>query len=113
MADIYNGYQFLTPIVGESNYIETLKQLYNHEQSFKQGNSAFVDVTLIHENNNPYDNQAVLVMSPLGPIGYLSRQIAREYRQDYSQPFLTVRAKIFSRDNTMYGVWVDLDYEEE
>lgn len=35
MSKIYNGYPFKTPIVGESNYFDTIKKCYNDQSSFK------------------------------------------------------------------------------
>lgn len=113
MVDIYNGYQFSTPIVGESNYFDTIKKCYNDPSSFKKGQSAFIDVDLIKEPNNPHDSLAVMVKSQYGVIGYLPRPVAKKYHKDYDKDILSVRAKIFSRDGYIFGVWVDLDYDYE
>ena len=111
MTNIHNGYFFLTPIVGESNYTKALKKCYNDADAYKKGKSAFIDVELRLENHNRHDNKAVAVISPYGVIGYLSRNHARMYRQDYNED-LTVRAKIYSKDGSIFGAWVDLPYDE-
>lgn len=111
-VDIHHGYQFITPIVGESHYTDTLKKCYNDPNAHKKGKSVFVDVKLVMQDDNPYDNQAVVVVSPYGTIGHLSRVHARLYRQDYDEPILTVRAKIYSNTGQLFGVWVDLEYDE-
>lgn len=111
MTDIHNGYYFITPIVGESNYTKALKKCYNDADAYKKGQSVFIDVELVLENHNRYDNQAVAVISPYRIIGYLSKNHAQLYRQDYNDN-LTVRAKIYSRDGSIFGAWVDLPYDE-
>lgn len=113
MVDIYNGYEFLTPIVGESHYFDNIKKCYNDSKSFKKGKSAFIDVHLIKEPNNPHDSNAVMVKSQYGVIGYLPRPVAKKYHKDYDKDILSVRAKIFSRDGDIFGVWVDLEYDYE
>ncbi len=115
MVDIHNGYQFLTPIVGESHYFDVLKRCYFDENAYRKGKAVFIDVRLYMEDDNPYDNQAVAVISPYGTIGHLSRNIARRYRQDYPKDScqnLSVRAKIYSSNGEIFGVWVDLEYDE-
>lgn len=114
MADIYNGYQFITPVVGESNYFDIIGRCYASPDAHIAGDCSFIDVKLLLDNNNPYDSQAVTVISPYGVIGHLSRSHARLYRQDYDETILSVRAKIYSKGRVgkIFGVWVDLDYAE-
>lgn len=111
-VDIHHGYQFITPIVGESHYTDILKKCYNDPDAYKKGKSVFIDVKLVMQDDNPYDNQAVAVVSPYGTIGHLSKTHAHLYRQDYDEPILTVRAKIYSNTGQLFGVWVDLEYDE-
>lgn len=109
MVDIHHGYQFETGIVGESHYQDAIKRCYNDPNAVKKGDSVFIDVTLLLENDNPYDNKAVAVISNHGKIGHLSKAYARLYRKEYGES-LTVRARIYSRTGSLYGVWVDLPY---
>lgn len=109
MVDISNGGEFSTGIVGESYYQEAIKQCYN-DPRHQKNDMVCMEVTLLLEDSNPYDNKAVAVISPYGKIGYLSKKFARRYRKDYGQS-LTVKARIFSRTGTLFGVWVDLPYD--
>lgn len=111
MVDIHCGYQFITPVVGESHYFDNLRLCYTDKKAFRKGKSVFIDAVLMLEDDNPYDDMAVVVMTVYGEIGYLSRNHARLYRQDYGTN-LSVRTKIFSRDGTIFGAWVDLPYDE-
>lgn len=113
MVDIHNGYEFRTPIVGESHYTETLRQCYDDPNAYRKGQAVFIDVQLFKDNNNPYDNQAVAVISAYGKVGHLSRKNARKYRKDYDQDLLSVRAKIVTRTGELFGVWVDLEYDDD
>lgn len=64
-----HDYDFDTAIVGESNYKSTIAKCYKE--------SDLIDVTLILEDNNPYDNNAVAVVSKYGVVGYLDRETAK------------------------------------
>lgn len=114
MSKINEGYEFKTAIVGESNYKTALKKCYNDTDAFRKGQAVFIDVTLKLENDNKYDNKAVAVLSKYGTVGYLPKDTARKYRRDSNeQDGNTVRAKITTSDpkSNLYGVWVDLRYE--
>lgn len=114
MTDWHFGYQFDTPIVGESNYQKALKKSYKDPNAFRKGESAFVDVDLVYEPNNPYDKNAVAVVSTHGVLGYLSKQDAIRYRHlcEGDKDTLSVRCKIYRGDHPMYGAWVDLNLED-
>lgn len=111
-VDIYHGYQFFTRIVGSSYYQDAVRQCYFDPKSYRRGKSAFIDVVLTLEDSNPYDNQAVAVVSEYGIIGHLRKGNARLYREDYGKD-LSVRAKIYSSNGEIFGIWVDLDYDED
>lgn len=114
MTDWHFGYEFNTPIVGESNYQPALDKQHKDPNSFKKGASAFVDVELVYEPNNPYDKNAVAVVSSYGTLGYLSKQDAIRYRHlcEGNRDTLSVRCKIYRGDHPMYGAWVDLNLED-
>ncbi len=114
MTDWHFGYEFNTPIVGESNYQPALDKNYKNPNSLKKGASAFVDVELVYEPNNPYDKNAVAVVSSYGTLGYLSKQDAIRYRHlcEGNRDTLSVRCKIYRGDHPMYGAWVDLNLED-
>lgn len=46
-------------------------------------------------------------------LGICLVQIARKYRKDYDKDILSVRAKIFTRTGELFGVWVDLEYDDD
>ena len=114
MTDWHFGYQFNTPIVGESNYQKVLTKSYKDPNAFRKGESAFVDVDLVYEPNNRYDKNAVAVVSTHGILGYLSKQDAIRYRHlcEGDREALSVRCKIYRGDHPMYGAWVDLNLED-
>lgn len=111
-VDIYHGYRFFTRIVGSSYYQDAVRQCYFDPKSYRRGKSIFIDVVLTLEDGNPYDNQAVAVVSEHGIIGHLRKGNARLYREDYGKD-LSVRAKIYSSNGEIFGIWVDLDYDED
>lgn len=114
MTDWHFGYQFNTPIVGESNYQKALTKSYKDPNAFVKGESAFVDVNLVYEPNNPYDKNAVAVVSAHGTLGYLSKQDTIRYRHlcEGDRETLSVRCKIYGGSKGLYGAWVDLDLED-
>ena len=113
MPDWHFGYAFYTDIFGESNYQSALDKCYKDRNSYKKGNSAFVDVYLVFETDNAFDPNAVAVISDHGKIGYLSKANAIRYRHlcDGERDTLSVRCKIYGGKET-YGAWVDLDLED-
>jgi hypothetical protein len=78
-------------------------------------------VTLQSEPENPFDPNAVVVLSERGkPIGYLSRQDAVRYRPVFlaltaKGQVATCRAKMFggTADKANIGVWLDIDAVED
>lgn len=114
MTDWHFGYEFNTPIVGESNYQDALRKSFNEPNAFRKGESAFIDVDLTYEPNNPYDKNAVAVVSTYGTLGYLSKQDAIRYRHlcEGERDTLSVRCKIYGGSKGLYGAWVDLNLED-
>jgi hypothetical protein len=49
--------------------------------SDKRGPRKIVEATLVHDDNNPYDNKAIRVDIAGMTVGYLSREDARQYRK--------------------------------
>lgn len=65
-------------IVGESFYQDTLRKIGH---AYASGKRQEVEARLILEGNNPKDPQAVRIDIQGKPVGYLSREYARKYRQ--------------------------------
>jgi hypothetical protein len=79
---------FSVDVVGVSQYQSVLEAA--------AGQGAPVVATLVLEDSNPYDDQAVAVHLNGQRAGYLSRANARLYRADLAavgEPRLTVRVK--------------------
>jgi hypothetical protein len=79
---------FAVDVVGVSQYQRVLEAAAEH--------GALVEATLVLEDSNPYDDQAVAVHLDGRRAGYLSRANARLYRADLAaagQPRLIVRCQ--------------------
>lgn len=95
-------------IVGESNYQPMLRRVAKQGRSFQ--------ALLIPEPHNPYDPNAIAVWAEGGgPIGYLSRDNALEYRDVFAflaerQHVGMCRAKLIggTPGKRTYGVLIDL-----
>jgi hypothetical protein len=86
--DIEGPGTFAVDVVGESQYQDVLEAAASHGD--------IVRATLILEDSNPHDDQAVAVHIDGRRAGYLSRANARLYRADLAsagEPRLTVRCK--------------------
>lgn len=73
-----NDRQFLQPIVGEHAYQEALEEITDCE--IDQGESIDFPASLLLENNNPHDSNAVQVQIIGQTVGYLSRPDAKVFR---------------------------------
>jgi hypothetical protein len=70
---------FALEAVGESHYQAALEQIAGARGP--DGVDKTVDATLVYEDSNPYDSDAIRVEIAGVTIGYLSREHAREYRR--------------------------------
>ncbi len=70
---------YFLDVVGESKYQTELENICGGYS--EDGYEKLVQATLIHEDNNPYDNKAIAVYIEGEPVGYLSRENARQYRE--------------------------------
>jgi hypothetical protein len=70
---------FSLEAVGESNYQEALERICGGRSY--DGADLLTDATLVHEDTNPYDPEAVRIDIAGGTVGYLSRAHARIYRR--------------------------------
>lgn len=66
-------------IVGESKYQSSLEAICGGRADESQEKIAVA--TLVHEDNNPYDNKAIRIDIEGMTVGYLSRENARQYRK--------------------------------
>jgi hypothetical protein len=109
-------------VVGESHYQDALERICGGRS--EEGADEVVRATLVFEDNNPHDNQAVRVDINGMTVGYLSRQNAREYRKQLKKAghpgvVATCPAKIVGgwdrgqRDRGHFGVRLDLPTSDE
>lgn len=99
---------FNVEIVGESNYQMAIKA------ARKQRNSDFIPVYLNREPTNPYDINAVAVMSGRNEhLGYLRRGLAKQYAQVLDEVAdaglrATCRGRLARKSGSRsYGIWID------
>jgi hypothetical protein len=71
-------------VVGESHYQDALRATRKACAIGSDGRPTFTAV-LVPERNNPYDSNAVGIHSPVGKLGYLSRENAAEYREVFDE----------------------------
>lgn len=74
---------FSFEVVGEKSYQDNLKLICGRPTY--QGYNLEKTALLILEDENPYDDQAVRVSIDSLTVGYLSRGLAREYRQKLAE----------------------------
>ena len=66
-------------IVGESHYQDSISIICGGKT--RQGHRIEVDATLVYDDNNPNDDNAIRVDINGYTVGYLSRNLARDYRK--------------------------------
>jgi hypothetical protein len=107
-------------VVGESYYQDALEAICGGRT--EDGAHLVVEAVLVHEDSNPYDNQAIRVYIHGYTVGYLSRENARQYRRRLRQarhPGITAScsARIVGgwdrgpEDRGYFGVLLDLPAE--
>lgn len=100
-------------VVGESYYIKTLARCFQAGKQDKSSKRSYTTVRLVAENDNKHDKNAVAVVSEFGKVGHLSRADAKLYRKLYgSDETHTTDAVIVTRDDALFGVWLDICLNE-
>lgn len=111
---------FSLEVVGESNYQDSIEGICGG-RSLK-GVKLIVDAILFHHDNNEYDPMAIAVTIKGELVGYLSKEIARQYRRSMEEAGFAglpavCRAKIVGGwdkgdgDVGHFGVRLDLPIE--
>jgi len=110
-----NG-EFDLQVVGESHYQEALETICGPRT--RQGVQQEHTALLILEDHNPYDKKAVRVEIDGKQVGYLSREVAKLYRQQLKaggmpkangQCQALIKGGWERGDNKgSYGVWLDI-----
>lgn len=104
--------RFRMPVVGESFYEQAFLELCGPRTPL--GYAKVVHAALIPETDNRHDTKAVRVEVEGKRVGYLSRSMARRYRQRFGRRTVYCRAKIIGGwdrggdDTGNFGVRLDL-----
>jgi hypothetical protein len=104
--------RFRMPVVGESFCEAAFLEICGPRTPL--GYEKIVDAVLIPESENRHDTKAVRIEVAGKKVGYLSRSMARRYRQRYGRRTVYCRAKIIggwdrgSGDSGNFGVRLDL-----
>ena len=83
IADLPGPGTYSVEIVGESHYQEAIEAICGRRT--EESADLIVQAVLVHEDENPYDSQAIRVDIQGHTVGYLSRENARKYRRELSQ----------------------------
>jgi hypothetical protein len=114
--------EFDLEVVGESHYQDNLEEICGPRK--KDGEDLTIEATLILEDDNKYDRgNAVRVEIKGKQVGYLSKKIARAYRETMKEAghpnaIAICQANIrggwlrANDDKGSYGVWLDIPFEE-
>lgn len=73
--------KFITAVAGESHHRDALALICVEEPA--DGARLFCTASLVCEDENPFDHQAVKVMIRRQHVGYLSREDAPSYREKF------------------------------
>jgi len=106
--------RFNQPIVGESNYQDSLRQLKENPVVVLLGNAPIASLLLVREPDNPYDKNAIAVLTEEGAIvGYLSREDALSLETtalEHEQRGEVMRCSGKLVGDQHIGVWLNLPY---
>lgn len=121
IANLSGPGTYALDVVGESNYQAALESICGGRSISSQGKK--VEATLIHEDDNPYDDQAISVSIQGKTVGHLTRNDARKYRKQLKQagyPGITAKCSAMivggwdrgGGDRGHFGVRLDLPTKE-
>lgn len=101
-------------VVGESFYKDNFRKLLGRPKP--DGVDVSKDATLIPDNQNPKDPNAVRVEIGGYMVGHLSREDAKRYRRRYQSTITcpaSIRGGFRKRDGSWadYGVWLNLELD--
>jgi len=108
------GHHGFVQVVGESQYQETLQQLSTLFETIGRTERNFI-VKLVPEPENPYDANAVAVLTEGdAKVGYLSRSVAKSYQKHLlqQQEVVTCPAKLTGGEPGKPSIGVVLDFEQ-
>ena len=83
IVDIEGTGEFRIDIVGESHYQNTLNNITGGKTP--EGHNIEINALLFYDDDNPNDNKAVAVTIAGDIVGYLDRDLARQYRKQMKE----------------------------
>ena len=83
IVDIEGTGKFRVDIVSESRYQNTLNNITGGKTP--EGHNIEINALLFYDDDNPDDNKAVAVTIAGDIVGYLDRDIARQYRKQMKE----------------------------
>lgn len=103
------GHHGFLNVVGESNYQATLRPLAD-----RLGRDGVFEARLVPEPDNPYDGNAVAVCvnDGLAKVGYLNRDVARNYQERLAQHGVPVVCPARLTGVGLRTIGVVLDFED-
>lgn len=81
IAKIRGNGRFEVDVVGESHYADNFTTLAKRHKPGDKEDESFGDAVLTLEDTNPHDPKAVGVTLEGLQVGYLSREMARDFRE--------------------------------
>lgn len=115
IAHIRGHGRYDVDVVGESHYAASFATLAQRHKPDDTEDESFGDAVLTLEDTNPHDAQAVAVSLEGLPVGYLSRDMARDFRQAIARAGLgkhrrfAVGARLYwGGDDGIFSVQLDL-----
>lgn len=91
-AELKNGRGWTTEVVGESKHQDALSRSYRRHRGRERHPKVIAE--LAPEQDNPHDENAVMVLIDRQKVGYLRREKAAEYRAVLGNKTGTCSAKI-------------------
>lgn len=101
--------RFAADVVGESFYRQSFVSLTKHRWASDAGDELDFTAVLTLDDENPHDDQAVAVLIKGLPVGHLSREMARDFRDAVRRDGLTQ----WRRFSVQAKVWIPDEPEEE
>jgi hypothetical protein len=118
MPKIRGNGRYSVEVVGESHYAKSFKELMRKHKPSSNDEEAFGDALLTLEDDNPHDRNAVSVTIEGLRVGYLSREMAVDFREAIARDGLqkyrqfAVGARLYwGGDDELHSVSLDLPEE--
>jgi hypothetical protein len=106
------GRDWVVPVVGESHYQDALQIL--HQENGGEDDDAKVVAALVPEDDNAFDSNAVRIEIGSHTVGYLSQEMALQYREALGESIGQCSAKIvggfelYDGSSAYFGVKLNL-----